>query len=105
MNCCSHQLSRMREHTQEQFLIAGHDCPLLVFLLLEAVVSQGSLDGVLSQHLVGGKNNLKSVWGSVHIIGAYKTTGNLLEQCSLTGGRHSSLAMSVFFIIKASSTY
>lgn len=39
----------------EQFLIAGHDCPLLVFLLLEAVVSQGGLDGILSQHLVGEK--------------------------------------------------
>jgi hypothetical protein len=28
---------------------------------------------------------------------------SLLEQCSLTGGRQSSLAMSVFFIFRASS--
>lgn len=60
----------MTEHTQEQFLIAGHDCPLLVFLLLEAVVSQGGLDGVLGQHLVGGKkkrvlnqSGVKSTYG------------------------------------------
>lgn len=29
---------------------------------------------------------------------------DLLEQCSFTGGRHSSLAMSVFLMVKASST-
>lgn len=47
---------------QEPFLIAGHDCPLLVLqvlLLLEAVVSQGGFDGVLGQHLVGGNEQLK----------------------------------------------
>lgn len=30
---------------------------------------------------------------------------HLLEQCSLTGGRLSSLAISVFFILRASSIY
>ena len=29
---------------------------------------------------------------------------HILEQCSFTGGRHSSLAMSVFLMVKASST-
>lgn len=29
---------------------------------------------------------------------------DLLEQCSFTGGRHSSLAISVFLMVKASST-
>ena len=30
---------------------------------------------------------------------------NLLEQCSLTGGRHNSFAMSVFFILEALSNW
>lgn len=51
---------------QEHFLIARHDCPLLVLqvlLLLEAVVSQGGFDGVLGQHFVGGKKTVKDQSG------------------------------------------
>lgn len=50
------------ERTQQPFLIAGHDCPLLVLqvlLLLEAVVGQGGFDGVLCQHLTGGIKQFK----------------------------------------------
>ncbi len=32
------------------YLIAGPDCLLLVILLLQAIVSQGSLDGILCKH-------------------------------------------------------
>ncbi len=31
-------------------LITGHDCLLLVVLLLQAIVSQGSLDRILRKH-------------------------------------------------------
>lgn len=60
VNCCvkSAQQDEGTKTHSGAVLIAGHDCPLLVqlvFLLLEAVISQGGLDGVLGQHLEGGR--------------------------------------------------
>lgn len=88
-------------------LIAGSGCLLLDILLLHAIVSQGSLDSILRKHW---GNSVRLVQTYIYMGGVVwkrraALTEGILEQWSLTGGRHSSLAMSVFFIIKASSTW
>lgn len=75
---------------------------------------RGSADGLVHQLLArsfekaaenkGAKDCGSLVSARVSVGWHRAGRADLLEQCSFTGGRQSSLAMSVFLMVKASST-
>lgn len=79
-------------------VLDGRGDLLLLLLLLDFVIGQRRFDRILGQHC-----EMKI---GVNGIGKLKTSGKpyySLEQCNLTGGSDSSLAISVFFSLPASS--
>ncbi len=61
---------------------------------LAPVVPDGGSNGILSEHCDGSKS--ATTWLNDNTV-------NVLEQWSLTGGRHNSFAISVFLIFSAAS--